>query len=440
MAERIPFAHLLSFVVDNRGRTCPTDDTGTPLIATNCIRNDLLYPAFENIRFVSDETYRTWFRGHPQPGDIIFVCKGTPGRVCLAPDPVNFCIAQDMVAVRADPTKVYPKFLFALLRSQKVQQQISNLHVGTLIPHFKKGDFDKLLLEVPERRAQQQIGDLYFAFSSKIELNRGMSETLEEMVRALFKSWFVDFDPVRAKADGRKPAGMTAEIAKLFPSELVSSELGDIPRGWKVVRLVDVTSKIGSGSTPRGGDSTYIEEGIALIRSQNVYDSDFVWDGLVRITNEEASRMAGVTIEPEDVLLNITGASILRTCVVDPDVLPARVNQHVAIIRAKNGIPARYIHQHLLDSSTKSYLLGMDAGASRQAVTKGHIESVRFILPPSSILNRWEAITKPMFAAIDEYRREARSLVRLRDTLLPKLLSGELRIENPDAFLKDHVP
>jgi type I restriction enzyme S subunit len=175
-----PFTEVLSTIVDNRGRTCPTAESGLPLIATNCIKNDLLYPAFEKVRYVSKETYDNWFRGHPEPGDLIFVTKGSPGRVCVTPDPVSFCIAQDMVALRADPRKVYPRFLFALLRSEAVQAQIGNMHVGTLIPHFKKGDFDKLLLPIPDKKYQQAIGDIYFELSAKIELNRRMNETLEE--------------------------------------------------------------------------------------------------------------------------------------------------------------------------------------------------------------------------------------------------------------------
>jgi hypothetical protein len=117
--NRVPFPDLLSQIVDNRGRTCPTADKGIPLIATNCIVNDRLFPVHEKVRHVSEETYNTWFRGHPEPGDIIFVCKGSPGNVAIAPDPVGFCIAQDMVAVRADPEAVYPRFLFAALYSRR---------------------------------------------------------------------------------------------------------------------------------------------------------------------------------------------------------------------------------------------------------------------------------------------------------------------------------
>lgn len=128
--NRVPLTELLSFIVDNRGKTVPTAPSGHKLIATNCVTNNTLFPVYEKIRYLSEETYQTWFRAHPIPGDILFVNKGTPGRVCLVPDPVDFCIAQDMIALRADESKIYPKYLFAVLRSREIQQQIYNTNVG----------------------------------------------------------------------------------------------------------------------------------------------------------------------------------------------------------------------------------------------------------------------------------------------------------------------
>ena len=135
--EEVPFSELLSKIIDNRGKTCPTAAVGIPLIATNCIRNELLYPTYDKVRFVSQKIYNTWFRGHPKPGDIIFVNKATPGRVCLVPDPVDFCIAQDMVAVRANPKKVFPRFLLALLRSPRprFQRRVGESHKRRLHRH-----------------------------------------------------------------------------------------------------------------------------------------------------------------------------------------------------------------------------------------------------------------------------------------------------------------
>ena len=452
-----PFTELLLAIIDNRGRTCPVGSAGIPLIATNCVRNDTLYPSYETTRFVDEDTYRNWFRGHPKPGDILFVCKGSPRRTNLVPSPVDFCIAQDMVAVRADPEKVYPKYLFAILRSSIVQRQIDNMHVGTLIPHFKKGDFDKLLIPLMDQKDQAQIGELYFSMSRKIDLNRRINQTLEAMAQAIFKSWFVDFDPVKAKItakqEGRDPlrAAMSAisgkpdaeldalqpeqyeqlaATAALFPDEMDQSKLGEIPKGWSYKTLAQLTDKIGSGSTPRGGKEVYLNEGVALIRSQNVYDSLFVWEGLACISDESATQLKGVTVQVDDVLLNITGASILRTCVVAPDVLPARVNQHVAIIRAKPGVPPRFIHMHLLQPDIKNYLLGLNAGASREAITKAHIESLVLLTPDPELLAAFQTTTDPLFRQVQRLAQQMRVLGELRDSLLPKLLSGELSVSD----------
>ena len=185
--DKISLSECLKNIIDNRGKTCPSTDKGIPLIATNCIKEESIYPTFENVRYVSEETYCNWFRGHPTPGDILFVNKGTPGRVCLVPNPINFCIAQDMVALQVDDSVIYPPYLFAALRSRQVRKSIENMHVGTMIPHFKKGDFDLLQIPLPKRSIQIFIGNFYRTFSEKIFLNQKTNESLEEIAKALFK-------------------------------------------------------------------------------------------------------------------------------------------------------------------------------------------------------------------------------------------------------------
>ena len=182
---KVPLPELLSFIVDNRGMTVPTAGNGHVLIATNCIRNEYLYPVFERIRFLSDETYRTWFRAHPEPGDVIFVNKGTPGRICMVPDPVNFCIAQDMIAFRTNPKRLYNKYLLAVLRSTEIQTQINNFNVGDVIPHFKKSFLGELLIPLPDMKVQVAIGDMYFDLSAKMDviqkINHHLSWSMPKM-------------------------------------------------------------------------------------------------------------------------------------------------------------------------------------------------------------------------------------------------------------------
>ena len=348
--------------------------------------------------------------------------------------------------------EVTTEYLCYFLQNADIQPYLT----GAVMPKLTQGNLNRIPIRYPESDCQDLIVRVLGSLDAKIDLNRRINQTLEAMAQAIFKSWFVDFDPVKAKiaaiAEGRDPlrAAMSAisgkaedeldalppeqyeqlaATAALFPDEMEESEFGEIPNGWSYKTLAQLTDKIGSGSTPRGGKEVYLEEGVALIRSQNVYDSLFVWDGLARISDDAATQLKGVTVQEDDVLLNITGASILRTCVVEPDALPARVNQHVAIIRAKVGVPPHFIHMHLLRPDIKNYLLGLNAGASREAITKAHIESLTLLTPSPELLAVFRTATTPLFQQVQRLARQMRVLGDLRDTLLPKLLSGELSVE-----------
>jgi len=315
-------------------------------------------------------------------------------------------------------------FLRYLIASKEFTQHIHAITTGTAVPHISGSQIKDFGFKLPPLPEQKRIAHILGTLDEKIELNRRMNATLEAMARALFQSWFVDFDPVRAKMDGRKPEGMDDGTASLFPKSFQNSPLGDIPQGWEVRKLRDLTSKIGSGSTPRGGAEVYVEEGTALIRSQNVYDNDFRWEGLVRIPSRNAVSMRGVEVMRNDVLLNITGDSILRTCVVDPWALPARVNQHVAIIRANQAMTSRYLHLYLGQDSIKSLLIAMSAGATRHAITKRHLEDVNVLTPCDKVLDAFHSITLPWFTKIEVNRHRSRTLQALRDAQMPGLLTA----------------
>lgn len=346
----------------------------------------------------------------------------------------------------------HPRFISYLLKTLDFQAYSDK----GAVPGLNRNHLHLARVRIPRLATQKCIAGILSSIDLKIDMNRRINQTLEAMAQAIFKSWFIDFDPVKAKisaiAEGRDPlrAAMSAisgkfeidldallpeqyaqlaETAARFPDEMEVPELGRIPKGWSHKMLAQLTDKIGSGSTPRGGKEVYLDEGVALIRSQNVYDSLFVWEGLARISDDAATQLKGVTVQEDDVLLNITGASILRTCVVEPDALPARVNQHVAIIRAKAGVPPRFIHMHLLRPDIKSYLLGLNAGASREAITKGHIEALTLLTPDPELLAAFQTATAPLFQQVQRFAHQMRVLGELRDALLPKLLSGELSVE-----------
>ena len=436
-------------------------DSGVPVIrGTNLTGGKVLSGDWV---YVSDKTADDLSNCCVYPGDLVFPHRGAIGEVGIVPDQFpRYVMSSSMMTLSCDRSKARPDYVYYFFKSAAGRHELlkNASQVGTPVIGQPLSTLRAIEVPLPPPSSQFVIAKTLGDLDSKIDLNRRINQTLEAMAQAIFKSWFVDFAPVKAKiaakASRRDPlrAAMTAVSGKadaeldalppeqyeqlaataaLFPGEMEASELGEIPKGWSHKALLQLTDKIGSGSTPRGGKEVYLEEGVALIRSQNVYDSLFAWDGLARISDEAAAQLKGVTVQGEDVLLNITGASILRTCVVEPDVLPARVNQHVAIIRAKAGVPPRFIHMHLLRPDIKNYLLGLNAGASREAITKAHIESLVLLTPGPELLSAFQTAISPLFRQVHCLTRQMRALGELRDTLLPKLLSGELLVADAIA-------
>ncbi len=410
------FSDLFEKIVDNRGKTVPTEDSGMPLIATNCIKNDSLYPVYENVRFISDETYKTWFRGHPEPNDLIFVLKGSPGRVCIAPDPVDFCIAQDMVALRPDDTKVYWKFLFALLRSSEMQSKIGNMHVGTLIPHFKKGDFDNLYLSIPDRKTQEFIGDLYFLISSKIELNRATNATLEALAQTLFKSWFVDFDIVKAKALGLEPKGVDASTAALFPSAFVSSSMGEIPEGWEIRGIDSIADFLNGLAMQKYPPKSNLS--LPVIKIAQLRKGDTV--GADRASTELPE---DYIIQDGDVLFSWSGS--LEVVMWTGGI--GALNQHLFKVTSQE-YPKWFYYLWTLEHLAEFRHIAESKATTMGHIQRKHLSQARVNVPPREILDKLGAILEPLVENMYLNNLESKRLTTTRDSLLPKLLSGEIEV------------
>ena len=197
-------------------------------------------------------------------------------------------------------------------------------------------------------------------------------------------------------------------------TEELQLPVGRVPGDWKVLSLKEVTSKIGSGSTPRGGASVYVEVGASFIRSQNVLDHGFSSDGLVRINEEAAYSLRGVEVRNGDVLINITGDSILRTCIVPDEVLPARVSQHVAILRSNGLIEPQVLQKWLSLEVMKDFMLGHSSGGTRKAVTKGDLE--RFPVPVPPLAEQREIAG--VLGAIDDKIEANRRIMKQMELLL----------------------
>lgn len=422
LIEEVPFASVLSEVIDNRGKTCPVEDSGMVLIATNCIKNHALYPVFEKVRYVSDETYHSWFRGHPRPGDLIFVTKGSPGRVAMVPDPVNFCIAQDMVALRANPKKVDPAYLFAVLRSKEVQNRIENMHVGTLIPHFKKGDFDKLLLPIPADRARQAfIGQTYLELSKKIDLNQRMNETLESIARELFLDWFVNYGPLERMAENQNDNNL---FPKSFDSE-------GKPEGWCVQTIADCSERIQNGGTPSKSNNSYWSNGTVPWLTSGEVRKQVIVETEQFISEEGLKNSSAKWVPAGSTVVALYGATAGQVSLA---AIELTTNQAICSLIPRPEY--RYFNYVFLRSQS-SNLLNQAVGSAQQNISKGIVEATKLVVPPAQTAKAFEEIVTPLFDLLISNSLESQRLSAVQDLILPRLISGQLDFKKGSGVVED---
>lgn len=420
----LPFTDLLSNIVDNRGRTCPVAESGIPLIATNCVKNTGLFPTFEKVRYVDESTYKTWFRGHPKPGDLVFVTKGSPGQVCLVPDPVPFCIAQDMVAIRANPEVVHPNYLFAALRSPEVQEAISNMHVGSLIPHFKKGDFSKLSIPVPEMSIQRVVGDTFIELSSKIELNRKMNATLEAMAQALFRDWFVDFGPTRAKMEARPPY-FSPDLWPLFPARL--DDEGK-PEGWEekpLDEVADFLNGLALQKFPGEGEA----DSLPVIKIAELRN------GITANSNRASRKVPSqYVIKDGDFLFSWSGSLLAKFWTGGEGAL----NQHLFKVTS-DRYPAWFFSEWVQHHLEEFQIIAASKATTMGHIQRGHLKAAMTICPPDNTITRLGEVVVPLIDRIVRNELESRNLAHTRDLLLPRLMSGDLRVADINSEEAEHA-
>ncbi|MFA6815030.1 MAG: hypothetical protein WCQ87_01965 [Parabacteroides sp.] len=276
-------------------------------------------------------------------------------------------------------------------------------------------DFCTLPILVPTLEKQKKIVAEYNIIVNRIKLNEQLNQKLEETARAIYKQWFVDFEFPDENGKPYKSSGGKMEYNCKFECE--------IPKGWDFKKLSDITTKIGSGATPKGGKAGYRNNGIALVRSMNVFDFNFTFRNLAYIDKKQADKLSNVALKKNDVLLNITGVSVARCCKIPESVLPGRVNQHVAIIRLKAVCKAHNLLLcSLCSTEYRSKLLGIsEGGSTRQALTKTDLEKTELLVPDCTTLNKFETVAEAIFKQKEELVLHNKYLDEFKELLLLSL-------------------
>lgn len=380
---------------------------------------------------VSEATYRErTVRAEPKYGDLLYSREGTYfGIAAEVPPDTKVCLGQRMVLLRPSAECMNHRFLRYWLNSPIMARHIHGFRDGTVAERLNLPTIRALPTIVPPLPEQRAIASILGALDDKIELNRRMNRTLEAIAQALFQSWFVDFDPVRAKAEGRD-TGLPAEIADLFPEGFEESELGEIPQGWRVSTVGEVAAIVG-GSTPSTKQPAFWEHGNifwATPKDLSALSVPILLETDRKIT-ELGLRQISSGLLPVGTVLLSSRAPIGYLAIAE---VPTAVNQgFIAMLPQDNVSNLFLLHWAAFAHET---IVSRANGSTFLEISKTNFRPIRLVVPVDCVMQAFDQLVRPIYERIVFNEKESRTLAALRDTLLPKLLSGELRVAEAERF------
>lgn len=394
-------------------------ESGFPVIKIANVKAGRIVP--EGCAFVSAHTAQAAAEWWTQEGDVLIAMTGYVGEVARVRKRERFLINQRVGRFEIAPASpVLAHFLFYALQHPEVRSELETIARGSAQPNLSAKDAERIEIPVPEKAEQLKIVELLAALDDRIDLLRQTNSSLESIAQALFKSWFIDFDPVQAKAEGREPEGMDAATAALFPAGFEESALGLIPKGW-TVRSLD-------------SFATYLN-GLALQKYPAESEDEYlpvIKIAQLRAGHTNGSDRASARLKPEyvvrdgDVLFSWSGSLEVELWCGGEGAL----NQHLFKVTSSE-VPKWFYYL-----ATKHFLPGFRETAAHKATTMGHIQrghltASRLALPPAPVMRALSSVMGPLLERRISGALQARELAAVRDSLLPRLVSGRLRL--PEA-------
>lgn len=395
-------------------------DEGIPFLRS--LNVDPLRINKNDLKFITPEFHSRIRKSRLTPGDVVIVRTGKPGACSVVPEWLADANCSDLVIVRCGP-QLDNRFLAYYVNTVACDHVAAHL-VGAVQQHFNVGSARTLRLNLPPLAEQKAIAAVLGALDDKIELNRRMNATLEAMARALFQSWFVDFDPVRAKLDGRPPAALDPATAALFPDSFQDSEAGHIPKGWTIQPVGEVVDCVGGG-TPSTAEPKYWEGGTHHWTTPKDFSSlqaPVLLDTDRKLTDAGIAKISSGLL-PAGTLLLSSRAPVGYLAIA---AMPVAINQGFIALkcneRASNFFMLNWCQTNMAEIESRA------TGTTFAEISKQNFRPIRVVLPPKELMAAFTAKVAPLYAQITANLHQSRTLATLRDTLLPKLLSGELSV------------
>ncbi|QCO20271.1 restriction endonuclease subunit S [Acinetobacter cumulans] len=444
---------LVDKIIDNRGKNPKYSFSGIEVIETGCISGSKKYPDYSLVKkYVDNNTYKNWFRnGHPCKGDLLIITVGNNvGSISLMNENRG-CITQNLIGLRLKEN-VCSDFIYYYLSQKEVFNYFQGLNIGSAQPSIKVPHLLNFELNIPDFLIQQKIAGILSDLDGKIFLNYQTNKTLEFIAQAFFKSWFIDFDPVRAKIaakkEGKDPelAAMCVisgksevelqqmakddfaelqETASLFPDELVETELGEVPKGWEITNINAVTASIFSGGTPSTKEMTYWNGEIPWLSSGETRNKIIVSTekSITEIAVKKSSTKLAIF---GDILIASAGQGHTRGQ-TSFNAIECYINQSIVALRANDKVSSYWLYYCLEPRYDEMRSLS-DSHSSRGSLTTKLLASMPVILPTQKLVVNFDKVIKSMLAQQIKNLKEIKILTDTRDALLPKLISGDIDV------------
>ena len=392
-----------------------------------------------NLQYVPDAVFPQISRYVISAEDLYISIVGTIGLVGAVPASLDGANLTENAAkiCGIDRTRVNTRYLSYYLRSDAGQSAINALTVGSTQPKLALFRIEQIEVPVPSLNTQQSIADMLGALDDRITLLRETNATLEAIAQALFKSWFVDFDPVRAKIEGRTPEGMDEATAALFPDGFETSELGEVPRGWRSATMEDV-SIVGIGKTPPRKEQHWFSEDSNDVRWVSIRDMG-ICGTYASTTNEfltaEAVDKFNVRRVPDNTVLMSFKMTIGRVAITDGEMTTNEAIAHFRLDPASQ-LSTEFIYLHLrqFDFSRLS-----STSSIADAVNSKTVRQIPILVPSREVATAFQEKIGVVFEMLKSNEQQAQTLATLRDALIPRLISGQLRLPEAQALIEESV-
>lgn len=429
---------LCTLIADCPHSTPVWTDSGAIVLRNQNVRDgrlDLSTPSFTD-----EEHYRDRIRrAAPTHGDIVITREAPMGEVAMIPEGLRCCLGQRMVLLRPNAKKIVGRYLLFALQAQQVQTQIRWAEgTGSTVSNLRIPDLKKLHIPTPDLASQQAIAEILGTLDDKIELNRRTNETLEAIAKTLFQSWFVDFDPARAKASGEAPEsicqrlGLTPELLALFPDEFEDVAGIEIPTGWSFASAGEV-SEVGIGKTPPRKESEWFSDNSEHVRWLSIRDMGLS-DAFARRSSEtltpEAIERFNIRRVPDYTVLLSFKLTVGRLAITDGEMATNEAIAHFKLNR-ETRVTTEYLYFYLKNFDFDS--LGSTSSIA-EAVNSRMIRELPILVPPADLIDAFSMQARGLLMSVKEIGRQTDCLIQTRDTLLPRLLSGEIAVLPAEAL------